>query len=112
MLVVGSILYQLAFFGGLAAVTAASAAAIGVDPNHLIPVAGLFILSWLIGFAVPLAPGGLGVREASGVVLLSGSISAESALVLLATMRIVSLLGDLAMFMVGLWAQRRLHLLT
>jgi hypothetical protein len=59
-------------------------------------VAIAFLLSWLIGFVVPGAPGGIGVRESMLVLLLSdsGSDGAAIALVLGLGMRCVNTLGD------------------
>lgn len=107
---VGSAAYQLAFFAGMAALAAFCGALFGVSVAQLLVVAGLFLVSWLVGFVVPLAPGGIGVREATGVALLSGLIGLETALLVLAAMRLVSLIGDVLMFMLGAACQRALRL--
>ena len=107
---IGSTLFQLAFFAGLAGLAMLCGYLFGVTAEALPAVGGLFLLSWLIGFVVPLAPGGLGVREAAGVALLSGLIGVESALLIQASMRIISLIGDVLIFLAGLACQRTLHL--
>jgi uncharacterized membrane protein YbhN (UPF0104 family) len=55
-----------------------------------------YLRAWLTGFAVPGAPGGLGVRESVLVLLLSGADDAMAApaLGLGLGMRLVSTLGD------------------
>lgn len=63
--------------------------------------AGAFMLAWAFGFVVPGAPGGLGVREAAIVVGLSGYNSAGDAILFALTMRIISTLADLALFLCG-----------
>ena len=103
-------LYQLAFFTGMAGLAMICALLFGVAADRLTLVGGLFLLSWLIGFLVPLVPGGLGVREASGVAMLSGAVGVEAALLILAAMRIISLGGDVLMFAAGMACRRALKL--
>lgn len=109
-IMIGSALFQLTFFAGLAALAMLCGALFGVAAATLPAVGGLFLLSWLIGFVVPLAPGGLGIREATGVAFLSGVVGVETALLILASMRIISLIGDVLIFLAGLACQRALHL--
>ncbi|MGV8834230.1 MAG: hypothetical protein ACOH2N_19875 [Devosia sp.] len=109
-IIVASVVYQTVFFAGLASLAMLCGAVFGVATDHLFTVGGLFLLSWLIGFAVPLVPGGIGVREASGVAMLSGLVGLEAALLILAAMRIISLIGDMAIFLAGLACQRSLRL--
>ena len=103
-------LYQLAFFSGVAGLAMICALLFGVPAYRLNLVGGLFLLSWLVGFLVPLVPGGIGIREAAGVAMLSGTVGVEAALLILAAMRIVSLGGDVLMFVVGIACQRSLQL--
>ena len=49
---------------------------------------------WLLGFATPGAPGGIGVREATMLMLLKSALSPEDGLLLVMAMRLVTLLGD------------------
>lgn len=103
-------LYQLAFFSGVAGLAMICALLFGVPAYRLNLVGGLFLLSWLVGFLVPLVPGGIGIREAAGVAMLSGTVGVEAALLILAAMRIVSLGGDVQMFVAGIACQRSLRL--
>jgi glycosyltransferase 2 family protein len=57
---------------------------------------GVFALAWLAGLAAVFAPGGIGVREAVIVALLSGRLGQADAIVLAATSRIVLTAVDLA----------------
>jgi uncharacterized membrane protein YbhN (UPF0104 family) len=57
---------------------------------------GVFALGWLAGLVVVFAPGGIGVREAVFVALLSGRLGQADAIVLAATSRIVLSAVDLA----------------
>ena len=58
-------------------------------------VLGAFALSWLLGVLVPLAPGGLGLREGSLVLTLGAAIGAGPATALALALRLVSFAGEL-----------------
>jgi dolichol-phosphate mannosyltransferase len=57
---------------------------------------GAFALSWLLGVLVPLAPGGLGLREGSLIVSLAAAIGAGPATALALALRLASFAGELA----------------
>jgi dolichol-phosphate mannosyltransferase len=79
---------------GLGAWTLARAlhATAGLDAFLLL---GAFALSWLLGVLVPLAPGGLGLREGSLIVSLTASVGAGVATGLALALRLVSFAGEL-----------------
>jgi dolichol-phosphate mannosyltransferase len=56
---------------------------------------GGFALSWLVGVLVPLAPGGLGLREGSLIVSLAPAIGTGAATGLALALRLVSFAGEL-----------------
>jgi glycosyltransferase 2 family protein len=70
---------------------------------------GVFALAWLAGLVAVFAPGGIGVREAVIVALLSGRLHEADAIVLAATSRIVLTATDLVLGAAsfGLPARRR-----
>jgi uncharacterized membrane protein YbhN (UPF0104 family) len=70
-------------------------------------LAGAATASWLGGFLVPGAPGGLGVREVLLVGLLHEALPAGQALLLAAAFRLTTFTGDLLLFAVGALAWRR-----
>ncbi len=61
----------------------------------------LYSLSWLAGFITPGAPGGLGVRESLFIVLSNGILSESDALVLSVLLRIITILGEILVFMIA-----------
>jgi hypothetical protein len=62
----------------------------------------VFLASWLLGFVVPGAPGGIGVREGT-FALLGGVLLGEASLVIVALlMRLVTLAGEGMLFLVAL----------
>jgi glycosyltransferase 2 family protein len=62
--------------------------------SHWPVIIGSYAVAWAIGFVVPGAPGGLGVREALLVAFLSGLLPEKSAL----AFRAVTTLGDILFF--------------
>lgn len=81
------------------------ALALGASGGYLL-LTGSFALSWLLGFVVPGAPAGLGVREGIMTILLSGSLDQHRILSLVIAIRLATLAGDGLCFVAGLWAVR------
>lgn len=53
-------------------------ASVGISPNEFLYIAGLFAAAWTLGFVVPIAPGGIGIRE--GVMVAGVSILVDDPL--------------------------------
>jgi len=64
-----------------------------------------YAFSWVAGFLVPGAPGGLGVRESVLIFLLRDSVPAGDAVLGAVLFRIVTLLGDVLFFCTSLIPQ-------
>lgn len=64
------------------------------------------IAAWIAGYITPGAPGGLGVREAVLVALLSGSAPMETILLASVLFRIVTTIGEVSCFLAGVLAAR------
>jgi dolichol-phosphate mannosyltransferase len=77
---------------GACAVAWALGATAGLDAFLLL---GAFALSWLLGVLVPLAPGGLGLREGSLILSLGAAVGAGPATALALALRLVSFAGEL-----------------
>lgn len=91
---------QIAFFAAFAALmmAIASLATSASDPAQL---TAMFMLAWVAGFLVPVAPGGIGVRESA---LLALAVPAEQTALVLAfalLTRLATTLGDLAIGLGG-----------
>ena len=88
---------------------AISVLAIGVlnleSGNYWLSV-GVFSFSWLVGFVAPGAPAGLGVRDAVMIAGLSLAYSTGDAIMLAAIHRIVSVVGDVVVFVSALLVRR------
>ena len=68
---------------------------------------GMAALAWMAGFVTPGAPAGLGVREAVLLALLERLLTPQQALLVVVLWRVVTTLGDVVFFGIGLWAGRR-----
>lgn len=69
-------------------------------------VVGAFLLSWIVGFIIPGAPGGIGIREAMITFLLAGFVPEESIVVSILTYRLITTIGDLIGFFIAAMLQR------
>jgi len=69
-------------------------------------VLGVYAIAWLVGFLVPGAPAGLGIREALLVVGLSTLFGNDMAVLGTALFRLVTLMGDGLAFLAGLALSR------
>jgi len=67
----------------------------------LLAITGVLIGAWVIGFVIPGAPGGLGVREAMIIAALEPMLGADAAIWLAFIQRGLALAGDLACFLLG-----------
>lgn len=66
-----------------------------------------FVVAWTLGFLVPGAPGGIGVREAVLVALLAPSLGEGVALAAALVFRVISVVGDLHLYGLALWVRSR-----
>jgi len=83
---------QMIFFLSFASIVAVLASLIGFA--HPYVVAGQFMLAWLAGFLVPVAPGGIGVREAALLALAAASGESAQVMTLALLVRLVTTVGD------------------
>lgn len=77
-----------------------------VGAADLLILAGAYAIAWIIGFLLPGAPGGLGVREAALAMLLGGSYSPDIIFSLSVLSRLSTVLADLLIFAVGVTLSR------
>lgn len=104
-------IYAINFFligGGLWLVSRAVLAEASPAPS-LIFLTGAFASSWILGFVTPGAPAGLGIRETVLAAWLAGSFPPAQAVVLIVALRVATTTGDLAVFIAGSLAIRRLR---
>ena len=70
---------------------------------ELVPqIIGLFVLSWVIGFVMPGAPGGLGIREVILIMFLGDALSQSILLSSTIIHRVVCISGDILAYVMSL----------
>lgn len=85
-----------------------------ISPNSNLPfllVISGFSISFLVGFIVPGAPGGIGVREYAFTILFSPFIGKLFALEVILLFRILSLIADVVLFILGKYLNKK-HLVN
>ncbi len=103
--ILGTLCLYLIFFGVLGGVL--YLAAVPFDP----PDAGaaffvaVFAVAWMIGFATPGAPAGMGVREVALLALLQPILGVDAALAFTLCLRLATVSGDLLVFVLSLLAR-------
>jgi uncharacterized membrane protein YbhN (UPF0104 family) len=72
-----------------------------ISPEAVFPILGLTTISWLAGYVIPGAPGGIGIRESISILLMSPLVGSESIAVVAILQRVVNVLGDILMYFIG-----------
>lgn len=75
---------------------------VGVPLSQGLLLASVFPLAWMAGLITPGAPAGLGSRELMIVFLLSGNLGESKVVMLSLAFRVVTVLGDLIVLLIGL----------
>lgn len=65
---------------------------------QVLQIIAYYMLTWVVGFVVPGAPGGIGVREMIIVMLMNGIVGEEIILIAALIHRCLSILGDIAAY--------------
>ena len=73
----------------------------GVPSGNFLLFTSCFTIAWVVGLVVPGAPGGVGVREAVLLSLLSPEFGAAISVGIATVLRIITLLGDFLAFVFG-----------
>ena len=76
------------------------------DDGGVLFLSGVFAVAWVTGFVTPGAPAGLGVREVVLVAALSPVYGEDTAVGIAAILRVVTLLGDGLVLLLGLALRR------
>jgi uncharacterized membrane protein YbhN (UPF0104 family) len=81
----------------------------GAAEDQLLIATGIFAIAWIVGFVTLVSPGGIGVREAVLLAGLAPAYGAGTALGVAVLYRVITSVGDLIAFIVGLIVERRLR---
>lgn len=77
----------------------------GVEQDGWLLLAA-FSLAWIVGFATPGAPAGVGVREAVMLLMLGSAYAPADASATVLAIRVATTLGDVALLPLGWWQLR------
>jgi hypothetical protein len=95
---------HMAFFTTMIGIMLMLAMAWG--PVQIAELSSATATSWIAGYLVLGAPGGLGVREAIFLLVLQGHMPEDTVLALAAALRIVSFGGDFLFFLFGITLEK------
>ncbi|MGH6632036.1 MAG: hypothetical protein ACREB0_01640, partial [Sphingopyxis sp.] len=98
--------FQILAFGAFALAAALIGAAVLPAGASLAHFAALFLLAWLAGFVVPVAPGGIGIREAALLALAGAGLPAAGLMAATLALRASSIAGDLGYGLITLGRRR------
>lgn len=90
----------LYFINGIAVLLIA-ATAMDTTAGTFITLSGAYSISWVVGFLLPGAPGGLGVRESAFTLLLADAYPPDVILMVILLARIATVCADFLVFLVG-----------
>jgi uncharacterized membrane protein YbhN (UPF0104 family) len=93
---------------GFAALGLAAMLALGDSPLGYTVITSLFALSFVAGFLVPGAPGGIGVREATFVLLLPPELKGQGAAAII-VLRFAQIIAELLLLGMGLAMPKLLY---
>jgi len=65
-----------------------------------------YIISWIVGFIIPGAPGGLGIRESILIVMLDQLYGGEKIVLAVILQRLISIFGDVFAFLISVIQNR------
>ena len=99
---------QVSFFGSFAAI-AYLLAAYALDMQAAAPIAALYMVAWVAGFLVPVAPGGIGIRESALLVLCAPYEQAPAVAIFMAITRLVTITGDAIIGLMAYLSSARLR---
>ena len=72
-----------------------------ININLIAKLVVIFSISWLSGFIIPGAPGGIGVREAVIIFFITPIIGEAQSVAIAIALRFVTLLGDVWFLMIS-----------
>lgn len=103
----GWLVHGLAFLFGATALYLLCSALDGSFSAAWWSVVGVYTVAWLLGFVMPGAPAGIGIREVALLVGLSPLYGEEQAMAAAAILRLVTTTGDALVFLFALLRWRK-----
>lgn len=92
------LLTYLSYFLGMGLICCLLAYGLGLENNNYLLLTAAYACAWLVGYIVPGAPGGLGVRESIFTLMMSTLTEAHLALILITTLRLMTLITEVLIY--------------
>ncbi|SCC79452.1 hypothetical protein [Saliniramus fredricksonii] len=103
----GAFVLYVIFFIGNGALMAALINGLVLEAPALAWIVAVTTIAWVVGYVVPGAPGGLGVRDASLIASLGSSLPIEVAVAAALAHRLVTTFGDAIVAALAFWMSNR-----
>ncbi len=88
----------LSYFFGMGLVVLILCNALAFSSTPWLFLTGCYAISWLGGYVIPGAPGGMGVREAIFILVATPKVSEPEALILIAAIRLIAVAAEILMY--------------
>ena len=72
-----------------------------VNYSNILKIISIFTISWFVGFVIPGAPGGIGVRETAIIYFMAAAAGEGESVIIAIAIRFVTLLGDAWFFLIN-----------
>lgn len=89
-----SLFNYFVYFAGMGLITFLLISALDFESQPYLFITACFTASWLVGYVIPGAPGGTGVRELLFILLCSPRMAEHEALIIIALIRLISLFTE------------------
>ena len=86
------------FLGTMLVIILSNMLNISINYGNLFQIIGFYIISYFIGYITPGSPGGMGVREAVLILLLSTAIGSDLATVASIIHRLITIVSDITIY--------------
>ena len=93
--------FYACYFIGMGLICQILSVTMGFESLPFLLMTAIYASSWLIGYLMPGAPGGIGVREMVFILIGSPIIEQHHALVLIAAVRLISITAEVLLYFIG-----------
>ncbi len=92
------LLTYLSYFLGMGVICSLLALGLGLENNNYLLLTAAYACAWLVGYIVPGAPGGLGVRESIFTLMMSTLMEVHLALILITSLRLITIFTEVLIY--------------
>lgn len=93
-----ALLNYFGYFVGMGLMVFLLLSGLGFEHKSYLFLMACYAISWLCGYLIPGAPGGMGVREAVFILVTNPELNESEALLLIAAIRLISIIAEAIIF--------------